>query len=1178
MGMTRHALWLDIRRAIARSRGRFLSIVGLMALGSFALVGLFVTGPDMRATGTNYFTAQNAADLIVIGDFGLADDDIALIEQADGIRQVEYGYLKDAVVDGTDMSLRIQSAPDEVSRYEVVEGSLPAATDEIALDAYLADDYDLGDTLTFSEKPDTQGDTVLTETTFTVVGFVNSPEIISGVNMGASTAGSGRLEGYAVVEPAVFDSDVYMTARLTFEDTAGLDPYSDTYAERVHAHRDELADLLADQPGVRLAEVVAENQETIDEGQAEVDAGRAELADAEAALTDARGQLDDAQAEVAASEDELADQTAAAEATLAAGASELAAGKDALAENEAELAQQEQALADAQQQVTDGAATLDAAKQELAEKTANYEAAAVARPELEAQLAEVESGLTTVDQALGLAGSTELTAAQAAALVANQASALFPEGAPAQDGATYPIYTGLAALQANLAELDPATPAADVATVLTEGLTQVRATLAQAHTQLEGGLAALDAAASDLAAAQDQIAAKEAELAQAEAQVEEGERTLATARAQLDAAAGTLADKQAELDAGYTELADTRAVAEAQIAAAKDEIAAREADYQKALDAYEDERPGAEETLAQAEADLAEAREKLERLEAPGYDVDTRRELPGGDGYKIYATVADIVDALARVFPVLLYFIAALVTFTTMTRMVDEERIGAGTLKALGYSDADVALKFVVYGLVSSMAGTLIGIIAGHTLFPYIVYNAYATKFVLPPITLTFDPAISLVAIALGLASAVLPAWLAAKQELRAKPSELLLPKPPAAGSKILLERIPFIWNRLDFTHKVTARNLFRYKKRMLMTIFGVAGAVVLLVAGFGTQYSISGISDEQFGRIVTYDMIVAQSATATDAELAELDDALAADDVARTMPIHYESLSQVAGANQDTQDITLIVPDDPDELARYITLQERVSGEAVPLDADACVLSERLAQLLGVTAGGTFTVNDATGGAHTLTCTGVTEMYMGHFIFMGKDAYAAAFGTPYAENAHLVTLADSSTASVDAHAAALMELPAVAGIVQNSSLIAQIATIVDSLDKIMVVLIVVATLLAAVILYNLTTINVSERIRELSTIKVLGFFDGEVTMYIYRETILLTALGILVGYGLGVWFRNYIITVVPPDNVMFDPSFAPYVFIIPLVIVGAITALLGLVVHRRLRDVDMLEALKSVE
>ena len=1171
----RHALWLDIRRSIRHSMGRFLSIVGLMALGSFALVGLFVTGPDMRATGRAYFDALDAADILVIGDFGLNDEDCALIEQANGIDEVEYGYLKDVVVDGTTESYRIQSLPERVSRYEVVEGRLPQAPDEIALDSFSQGEYAIGDTVTFDEKPDAQGDTVLTRDTFTVVGFVSSSEIISGVNMGASTAGSGELSGYAVVIPETFDSKVYMTARLTFEDTRGVDPYADEYADLVHAHRDDLEDLLADQPGVRLAALRAENQATIDDGQAEVDAGYAELADAEAELSDARSQLDEGAAQIAVNEQQLEEETASARAAIEDGAAQLMAGEAQLAAAQAQIEDNGQTLVAAQAQIEEKAAELDAAKEAYAEGRAAYEDGA-------AMLDKLAAGKEQLDQYLPILQSgvpLNIKPAQALALFDEIAGGYLDMEAPVEGSPLYEGYTSVmssaSSLRLELETLASEQPDEDVTAFLAERLGAFSQVLDQVQ---QDGTAALSDASAQLEEAGKQIADGEAALESARAEVDAGAAQLDEARVQYEAARQELETKHAELEAGRNELAATTASAEAQIAAAKEELAAREAEYQEGLEAYNEQKPEAEERLAQAKADLAEAQEKLDRLEAPGYSVSSRREVPGGDGYKIYATVAQIVDALAWVFPILLYFIAALVTFTTMTRMVDEERIGAGTLKALGYSDGDVALKFIMYGLISSMAGTAIGIVAGHTLLPWIVYNAYATKFVLPPIHLLFDPAVSAVAVALGLVSAVLPAWLAVRQELRDKPSELLLPKPPASGSKIMLERIPFIWNRLSFTHKVTARNLFRYKKRMFMTVFGVAGAVVLLVAGFGTQYSISGISAEQFGNIVTYDMIVAQAPTATDAELAELESELAGSDVERTLSVHYEALTKVAGANGDTQDIVLIVPDDPAELEDYIDLRERVGGEDVPLDAGSCVLSERLAQLLGVGAGDSFTVSDATGEERELTCTGVTEMYMGHFIFMGEDAYEEAFGEAYAPNAALVTLADSSAVSVNALAAHLMELPAVRGIVQNTSLMAQIATIVESLNKIMVVLIVVATLLAGVILYNLTTINISERIRELSTIKVLGFFDGEVTMYIYRETMLLTALGILVGYVLGMWFRNYIITVVPPDNVMFDPTFAPYVFIIPLVIVGTITALLGVVVNRRLRDVDMLEALKSVE
>ena len=434
MARHRHALWLDIRRSIRRSKGRFLSIVGLMALGSFALVGLFVTGPDMRATGRAYFDALDVADILVIGDFGLNEEDCALIEQADGIDEVEYGYLKDAVVDGTTESYRIQSLPERVSRYEVVEGRLPQASGEIALDSFSRGEYAIGDTVTFDEKPDAQGDTVLTRDTFTVVGFVSSSEIISGVNMGATTAGSGELSGYAVVVPETFDSDVYMTARLTFEDTRGVDPYADEYADLVHAHRDDLEDLLADQPGVRLAALRAENQATIDDGQAEVDAGYAELADAEAELSDARSQLDEGAAQIAANEQALASEAAAAEAQLTDGATQI---ENARAQ-----------LAAAQEELEAKTAELEAAKAKYTEQKATYEEQAARRPEIEAGDAQASAGIKQIDSALSTVSSVppELMTPQRAHTVAEQQLAqLFPE-TPAQDDATYPVYVQLVAV------------------------------------------------------------------------------------------------------------------------------------------------------------------------------------------------------------------------------------------------------------------------------------------------------------------------------------------------------------------------------------------------------------------------------------------------------------------------------------------------------------------------------------------------------------------------------------------------------------------------------------------------------------------------------------------------------------------------------------------------------------
>lgn len=571
---------------------------------------------------------------------------------------------------------------------------------------------------------------------------------------------------------------------------------------------------------------------------------------------------------------------------------------------------------------------------------------------------------------------------------------------------------------------------------------------------------------------------------------------LATWRSGIDSYYANLAtwrDSQATLMEKYGEYA----VGKAKLAEAEQTLADKWNEYNDGLTTYNDALPDAQQKIGDGESDLADARVRLAKLSMPNYEAGTRREALGSEAYKTYDTVSEIIDSLAGVFPVLLYVVAAFVTLSTMTRMVDEERINSGTLKALGYHDRDVALKFVLYGALAGGIGTVLGIILGHTLLPWIVYSAYGPKFTLPPIHLGFYPVITVVAILLAGLCAVLPAVLAVRHELGEKPAALLLPKPPKGGSKIMLEHIRPVWSRMSFTHKVTARNLFRYKQRMFMTVLGVAGAVCALVTGFGVQHSIQEMSQKQFGSILKYDMIAVQAPTATDDQVADLNDRLAGDDISSQVPIHYESVTLTAGANNDTQEISMIVPEDDSQLDDYLDLHNRKTEQKLELGSDGCVISERLASLLGIGVGDQITFNDSDGVQRTTTVTGVCEMYMGHFI---------------------------------------------------------------------------------VIMYNLTNLNVGERMRELSTIKVLGFHSNETTMYIYRETILLTALGLLFGYVLGVGMHEYILNVVPPDNVMFNPGLAAIELIVPAIVIAAITLVLYFVELRRLSTVDMLEALKSVE
>lgn len=1010
--MVKRILWKDIRQTLSGSIGRFVSIVCLMALGSFALVGLKVAGPDMQATGAEFYGRNNLADVTVVSTYGLSEDDKDVIGRADGVRGIEYGYFKDVVIKGTDSSMRVFSKPEYISTYDVVEGRMPKRQGEIVFDLNQRSAFAVGSTLDVTEKADISGSTVLRHHRFEVVGFVRASEIVSGLNMGQSTSGSGTLTSYAVAMPSEFDSEVTMIARIVYNDTEHLNYWTDDYRDRIQKHKDQLVKLLAGQPEARESSIREQQQEKIDQA-------RQQVKDSEQQLDDARTQLELTKT--------MLDQAAA--------------------------------MLNKMERVGTTGAVYEQLKQRYETVLGQYNTSV---QEYNERLEEYNNGLQQY-----------------------------------QDGVN----------------------------------------------QLEQGSQEYQNNADNLAQASNLIANKQAQLGQVASQ------------------AGSTAVDGAE-----------------QLIEGQRSIEKAEEEYESKLAEFNSNKPKAEKKIAEAKTRIELAQEQADNLTVPAYSVSGRREGLTSQGYRVYMVIVNIIGKLANIFPIFLYFVAALVTFTTMGRMVDEERTNSGTLKALGYTNGDVMLKFTVYGFTASTIGTVIGVLAGHTVLPLIVEHAYSSGFTMPSIKLGFHPWVTLVSFLLAWMSAVVPTWIVASRELREKPAALLLSKPPAKGSKIFLERVTPIWNRLNFTRKVTARNIFRYKMRMFMTIFGVCGAVSLLTAGLGVQASIGQIGERQFDELIHYDLIAVEQSSTNSAQIDELKKALNKDSVSSSIAAHYEELSKTSGKNSDKQQITLLATDDAYNFGTYLTLRDRSSHEKRIMVNDGAIISERLSEMLHVSVGDSFSVTDAGGVERTVKVSGICEMYIGHFVFMNAQCYEKMFGTDYSENSYMVRLKDSSVANAERQGARLMKLSAVQSVVQNTTQKNMVSTIVESLNQIMEVLIIVAVMLAVVILYNLTNLNVSERIRELSTIKVLGFHTNETTMYIYRETMLLSGLGILAGYGFGAWLHGYIVTEVPPDEVMFDPALGWKAFVVPLLVVGVVLAVLGWVVYRRLKTVDMLAALKSVE
>lgn len=577
----------------------------------------------------------------------------------------------------------------------------------------------------------------------------------------------------------------------------------------------------------------------------------------------------------------------------------------------------------------------------------------------------------------------------------------------------------------------------------------------------------------------------------------------------------------------------------------------------------------------QAATQLAKQEYQLNNLGYPAYTVNTRSDFPG---YEIYRSNAKRVDVLANVFPTFLFAIAALVALTTMMRFVEEERITIGTLKALGYSNADVALKFLLYSLLASGLGVILGALGGFILLPRIIFKAYAASSTITGVVLKFSWTYLAIAVLIAVCSTTIAALYALSHNFKEHPAALLLPKPPKAGSRILLERVTPLWRRLSFNHKVTFRNLFRYKSRALMTIFGVAGCVGLLVMGIGIRDSLAGIANQQYSQIIKYDLLVAQKNAPTASQTSQYNRLLAASPVKNHQAIYTQQYHRVVGKDQSTQTVTMIVPNTTKNFSKSVTLLSSATGKAMRLPKTGVILTQKMATLLGAKKGDIIYLKDANGNRQSFKVAGIAQMYMGHFIFMSKAAYQKLTGQTYHPNAQLVTLRDNSSSNVKKLASRFIQTGTVATTSLNLNNKELIGNIINGLNTVIAVLIGIATLLAIVVLYNLTNINVSERIRELSTIKVLGFFDQEVTMYIYRETIILTILGIFFGYFFGMWLHSFIMINLPPDNAMFDNTMHPANFVISTVIPALITLILAFVIHRKIKRVNMLDALKSVD
>ena len=1151
--MKKKTLNKDIRNSLRQSKGRFLSIMLLMMLGAFSLVGLKVSGPDIEDTLNGYMEQANAADLFVVAGYGLSDEDQAEIKQENA--DVEFGYFVDTVISDTPNAIRVFSQTTDISTFELVSGEFPTKSNEVALAQTMADQYKIGDTIRLNESGSS---TLLKEHEFTITGFVNSSELLSKTIKGVSSAGSGDLSGFAVVPKDTFDSEVYTIARLRYPDLRKWKTTSREYADKVAQLQQALEEKLADNGAARLDALKTTADDKISEGKEKIADAKTQLSDAEKKLTDGKSEIEKNEKTLANGQKEVADN----EATIASGDAKLNAAWNQLEASRvqlesarvqieqavATLAQKKTQLDDASAKLTEAETQLAAKKEELASGQEQLEAGKTQLAQAKAQLEAGKVDLETKKTAL----------AQGKALLASDPAAAAAKGITKES--LQAMETALTQAEAQLTQTEATLNAKE------QVLTQKEQELTAGQTTISNAEAELASKKQQLLAGQEAYRQGLAKYYASYSQYVDGLDQYREGVAAFEANAGTLEEGKAKLAEAKKTLAD----GEAKLADAKTQLKESE-------ETYNEKKESADKDIQKAESELEKAKVDVSKLTKPKYSVYTRSTMLGSEGFFNMKTTAEGITSVGNLFPIVLYAVAALVTVTTMTRFVNEERINAGVLKALGYETKDVMKKFAVYGFTAGVSGTILGILLGTYALPSALGATLMKDTVLPSIQLNFHPLIAVIAIICSLICSVVPPLWIARRELHEQASALLLPKAPVAGSKILLERIPFIWNRLSFTHKVTARNIFRYKQRMFMTIFGVAGSVALLFAGRGILGSLDGIADRQFKELITYDAIVSKESVLTVSEQTALQNYLTSSNVTAYSDVYSESVTREVPGVDDEQSVTVLVGEETN-LSPYLHLNDAKAKKAVTLPEGGVLISEKLAKLLNVKTGDTFTLPNKDGEDVTLTVGGIVEMYAGHFVIMTPEVYAKTYGEMPTDNAIFVQFKDKDASSVQKAAADLMALDGVKAVVQNTSMVSRINTIVGSLSRVMMILTAVSILLAVVILYNLTNINVAERIRELSTIKVLGFLNKEVTLYIYRETILLSVIGIVVGLLFGRVLHRVIIETVAPGFVMFNPAVRWFVYVLPSVIVIVILVALGYMVNHLLQRIDMLEALKSVD
>lgn len=1079
------ALRKDFIRDIKNSKGRFISILLIVALGVAFFAGIKDAPLVMKKTSDSYYDEYNLMDIRIASTLGLTDDDVDAIKKIDKVDGIKGAYSMDAISNYKDKDsvVQIQSInlndykqnnKNYMNRLKVIEGRLPQKSGECVIEKskYQFLGYPIGSKIKLDSGTDEDISDSLKNTEYTVVGYVNTPYYLSH-EKGNSSIGGGRVQGAMMILDSEFNLDAYTDIYLTVNGAKNLDTYSDEYQNLINSVVDDIDKITDDRIKARYDEVVSEAQEQLDKSKQKYEESKVK---AEEEINEAQNKINKAKSELQQGKLELESQKISANTKIKNGQAQIESAKKQLKSGKT---QYESALKEFETQKKKADVEFEKVETEI--------------KELESQKSQLENG---IDQINLLLKDENISDEQK-------------------------IYYENELKTMNL------------------NLEQLNAAISSAKTELNSQKQNIKSSENKLIETKKTLDANEAKIKQSEATLKQSENT-----------------------------------AKEEIAKAEQKLKNGEIEIKEAQSTLNDKKQEAKQQLSKAEKKLKNAQNEINKIEKPTWyvlDRDSHRS------FVEYEGCANSIDALAKIFPVFFFAVAALVCLTTMTRMVDEQRINIGTLKALGYTTFDIAKKYILYALTASILGSILGLIIGFSVFPIVIFYAYGMMYSLPNMIPVIDITLAVVITLVAILVTTLSAYAACKKELMEETSTLMRPKAPKNGKRIFLERIDFMWNRLSFISKVTLRNIFRYKKRFLMTVLGIAGCTALLVTGFGIKDSIQMIVSGQYGQLFKYDMEISVSSKITEAQIKDMESQLDKTQNIKEYGLFVYENAEVK-TEEGSEDINIVIPDDLNKFNDFIHLRERVGHKEINLEDDGLVLTEKAARVIGASVGDIIKLKNGDDITVEAKVSAITENYISHYAYMTKDYYNKLFNNIPLNNKVLGTLNSTSSKEEDKLSKEVININGVSGVVFNTASKQTFSNTIENLNYVVLIMIVSAGSLAFVVLYNLTNVNISERIREIATIKVLGFYDGETAAYIYRENIILTIAGIIVGLFMGKFLHQYIMTTVEIKSMMFGRIISTNSYIIAAILTVVLSFIVNFVMYYKLKNVKMVESLKSVD